>query len=86
MERERFNRVIEQSLNEIFIFDAETLRFVDVNYGARKNLGYSMAELREMTPLSFKPEFTAESFAELVKPLRDGTQEKVQFGGCPIAS
>ncbi len=78
-ERERFNRVIEDSLNEVFIFDAETLHFVDVNYGARKNIGYSMEELREMTPLSFKPEFTAESFAELVRPLRDGTQEKVQF-------
>ena len=78
-ERERFNRVIEQSLNEIFIFDAETLRFVDVNHGARKNLGYSMAELREMTPLSLKPEFTAESFAELVRPLRAGTVEKIQF-------
>ncbi len=78
-ERERFNRVIQQSLNEIYIFDSETLHFVDVNYGARKNLGYSMAELREMTPLSLKPEFTAELFAELVKPLRSRTVQKIQF-------
>ena len=78
-ESERFHRVIDDSLNEIYIFDSETLHFVHVNYGARKNTGYSMAELREMTPLSLKPEFAAESFAELVRPLRAGTQERVQF-------
>ncbi len=78
-ERERFSRVIEDSLNEIFIFDAETLHFVNVNYGAQKNIGYTMGELRQMTPLSFKPEFTAASFAEAVAPLRNGTQKKIQF-------
>ncbi len=78
-ERERFHRVFEGSLNEIYVFDAETFLFVEVNDGARQNLGYSMAELREMTPLSFKPEFTAESFSELVKPLRNGSKKKIQF-------
>jgi len=78
-ERERFNCVIEKSLNEIYIFDSQTFHFVDVNYGARKNLGYSMAELREMTPGSLKPGFSMESFAELVAPLRARTVEKIQF-------
>jgi PAS domain S-box-containing protein len=78
-ERERFNRVIERSLNEVYIFDSNTLRFVDVNYGARKNLGYTIAELRNMTPLGIKPGFTVESFAKLVEPLRDRTQQRVQF-------
>ncbi len=78
-ERERFHRVVEGSLNEIYIFDSETLHFVDANYGARNNIGYSMAELREMTPDNLKPDFTRESFAELIKPLRDGTRQKIQF-------
>ena len=45
-----FNTVLEDSLNEIFIFDAETLKFIQVNKGARQNLGYSIDELLTMTP------------------------------------
>ncbi len=75
----RFSRVLESSLNEIYIFDAETLHFVEVNRGARENLGYSLEELRGLTPLDLKPEFTAEMFAELVEPLRAGTEETIQF-------
>jgi len=75
----RFSRVLERSLNEIFIFDAATLRFVNVNHGARENLGYSMEELRNLTPVDLKPEFTLESFAHLVEPMRAGDQEKIEF-------
>jgi PAS domain S-box-containing protein len=76
----RFSRVLEGSLNEIYMFDAETLKFVEVNRGARENLGYSVEEFRALTPLDLKPDLTAESFAELLKPLRSGDQELVQFG------
>jgi hypothetical protein len=31
-------RILEGSLNEIYIFDAGTLLFIQVNRGARKNL------------------------------------------------
>jgi len=71
--------ILEDSLNEIYIFDAKTLRFIQVNKGARLNLGYSMQELSNLTPLDLKPEFTAESFAKMVEPLRTGKQEKIQF-------
>ena len=71
--------VLEDSLNEIFVLDAETFRFLNVNRGGRENLGYSMEELRGMTPLDIKPEMTPKSFTELVKPLREGAKEKIQF-------
>lgn len=58
------------SVNEIYLFDAETYRFRYVNAGAAANLGYSPAQLQEMTPLDLKPEFTRESFETLVAPLR----------------
>lgn len=72
-------RILEESLNEIYVFDAETLRFVEVDRAARENLGYSMGELRELTPLDIKPEYTPELFAELVQPLRDGEAQKITF-------
>lgn len=75
----RLGRVLEESQNEIYIFDADTLKFVQVNHGARKNLGYSMEELSQMIALDIKPEFTAESFAELIQPLRDGSKQRLEY-------
>ncbi|MCP4285248.1 MAG: transporter substrate-binding domain-containing protein, partial [Gammaproteobacteria bacterium] len=75
----RFNQVLEQSNNEIYIFDSETLHFVDVNLCARTNLGYSIGELRDLTPLDLNPEFTANSFTKLIEPLRLGAMEKIQY-------
>lgn len=75
----RLARVLESSLNEIYLFDAETLRFSHVNRGARENLGYSVAELARMTPLDLKPEFDETSFAALLAPLRRGRVPVVAF-------
>jgi PAS domain S-box-containing protein len=72
-------RILDQSLNEIYIFDAATLRFVQVNRGARENLGYHMDELREMTPLDLKPDVSDDDFAALIEPLQDGSREAVRF-------
>lgn len=72
-------RILDESLNEIYMFDAESLRFVQVNRGGRQNLGYSMDEMREMTPLDLKPEFSQESFVTLVEPLRTGDEPAVRF-------
>lgn len=71
--------ILEESLNEIYIFDAENLRFIQVNKGARLNLGYSMEELRELTPLDLKPEFTKESFTKMVEPLHKEKKRIIQF-------
>ncbi|MFT5349399.1 MAG: diguanylate cyclase (GGDEF)-like protein/PAS domain S-box-containing protein [Gammaproteobacteria bacterium] len=71
--------IIEQSLNEIYIFDADDLKFLEVNAGARNNLDYSMAELSMMTPVDIQPEHSAESFNELVEPLRTDAKEEVVF-------
>ncbi len=72
-------RIIDNSLNEIYIFDAETLLFLEVNRGARKNLGYTLAELRRMTPLDLKPEFSKAGFEELARPLKNRAREILVF-------
>ncbi len=75
----RLGRVMEESLNEIIIFDAKDLTILQANRGARRNLGYSMDELSHMTALDIKPEFTLEQFEKLTAPLREGTQEHIEF-------
>ncbi|MBW6470703.1 MAG: PAS domain S-box protein, partial [Methanosarcinaceae archaeon] len=56
LERTRLSRIIESSLNEIYVFDAKTLKFIHVNEGALNNLGYTQEEMHSMTPLDIKPD------------------------------
>lgn len=70
---------LEKSLNEIYVFDAETLKFSYVNQGALINLGYSEQEIKTLTPLDLKPEFTATNFNQLVNPLVTKEKEKIIF-------
>lgn len=72
-------RIIEDSFNEIYIFNAATLRFLQVNRGARDNLGYTMDELRGLTPLELKPFLDRARFDTLVEPLLDGSAYKIDF-------
>jgi diguanylate cyclase (GGDEF)-like protein/PAS domain S-box-containing protein len=75
----RFSRIFEDSLNEIYQFDEKSLKFVQVNSAAQHNLGYTMEELHELTPFDLKPEFTAETFAEKIAPLRTGEKTMLVF-------
>ncbi len=76
---QHLGRILENSLNEIYIFDADTLHFLQVNHGARKNTGYSLDELKELTPVDLKPEFTFEQYNKLISPLRLGEKERINF-------
>ena len=68
-ERASLQDIISKSLNEIYVFDADTLKFIFVNNGATANLGYSMDELVKMTPLDIKPRFNFSSFRQVIAPL-----------------
>ena len=78
-EQQSLGRILEDSLNEVYVFDAQSLLFMQVNQGARENIGYSLDELRKLTPLDLKPEFTPEQFSQLIEPLRNGEKENVVF-------
>ncbi|MCF8468935.1 MAG: PAS domain S-box protein, partial [Sneathiella sp.] len=72
-------RIVHNSLNEVYVFDGETLQFLFVNRGALLNLGYSFDELRRLMPTDIKPEFSPPQFRELMQPLKDGEEEKLAF-------
>ena len=75
----RLGRILERSSNEIYVFDAATLKFVQVNQGALKNLGYTLDELRGLTAVDLKPAFTPAQFREMIEPLRRGDEETLSF-------
>ncbi|CAI2717610.1 MASE1 domain-containing protein [Nitrospina watsonii] len=72
----RFGAILEKSYNEIYLVDARTFRFVYVNEGARHNLGYSLKELQQYTPLDIAPEFNEERLEELFSALKNGTEPR----------
>lgn len=78
-ERALLNYTISSSLNEIYLFDAQTLGIRFVNDGAVKNLGYSIDQLHSMTPLDIKPEFSTESFAQMLQPLLNHSTSALTF-------
>ncbi|GGD72972.1 hypothetical protein GCM10011412_08260 [Maribacter cobaltidurans] len=78
-EKARFQETLENSLNEIYMFNSKTFKFGYVNKGAMLNLGYTKQELHNLTPLDIKPEYTQESFNHLVSPLLSYRKDKVIF-------
>jgi PAS domain S-box-containing protein len=69
-ETERFlSNIVENSIDEIYVFDAETLKFEYLNRSALTNIGYSLEEIKNMTPLDIKPEMNYEKFRELLSKL-----------------
>jgi len=79
LEHNRLSETLNASMNEIFLFDAQTLRFRSVNDGALRNLGYSRDQMQYMTPVDIKPKFTEKKFTDLIEPLLSGKQDLVVF-------
>jgi diguanylate cyclase (GGDEF)-like protein/PAS domain S-box-containing protein len=74
-----FGEILERSLNEIYIFDAHTFKFIQVNHGAKTNLGFSTEELSEMTPVDLKKDYNLATFKALISPLLNGESQRLIF-------
>ncbi len=64
--------ILEDSINEVYVFDGTSLKFKLVNRGGRENLGYSWEELVSLTPVGIKPEFDEDRFRSMIAPLHSG--------------
>ena len=78
---ERFGRILDESSNEIYLFDAESRRIVQANRGARANLGYTTAELAERTPIDLLRGIPGDVFDGALVALRDGERTRVVLSG-----
>ncbi len=68
----RLGRLLDSAMEEIYIFDAQTLYFLEVNRGAQRNLGYSLEQLTEMSPLQISEDLDAAMFQSYLARLRGG--------------
>ena len=71
--------IFDESLNEIHVFDAETLKFINVNFGAQKSLGYTMQELINMTPIDITPFKNEVEFRNTIDVLFGKNVEKLEI-------
>lgn len=74
-----YEHILEKSLNEIYIFNADSLKFIHINQGALINLQYTFDELKDKTPIDLKPEYNLATFNELLYPLHHGDLDKINF-------
>ena len=79
LEHNLLSETLNASMNEIYLFDSETLKFRAVNDGALNNLGYSHDQMQYMTPLDIKPMVNMDQFFEIISPLLEGKQDLVIF-------
>lgn len=74
-----FLKIFDDSLNEIYVFDAKTLRFSHVNYGAKKNTGYTLRELRKISFKEIISGITEDRLQEILDPIYRNNQKKITF-------
>jgi PAS domain S-box-containing protein len=67
---DRFRTIIDHCVSGIYVFDAETLKFVEVNSSTRQRLGYSADELAGMTPFDIGQPRTRDQYETVLAPLR----------------
>jgi PAS domain S-box-containing protein len=75
----RLGRLLDNAMEEVYIFDAQSLYFIEVNRGARRNLGYASEQLARMTPLSIAPTLDMATFHGYLSRLRGGELEHLLY-------
>jgi PAS domain S-box-containing protein len=73
----RLGRILDNSPNEIYVFNALTLQLVQINKGALQNSGYSGASLQDIVLYDLAPDLTPAKFAALTHDLYEVRQDKI---------
>lgn len=72
-------RIFDESLNELYVFDAKSLLFTNANLGAQKNTGYVLQELEQLTPADLAPDFSEIELRKMIAPLLENSKDKIEF-------
>lgn len=75
----RFKTTLDMTLDCVFMFSPETLRFFYINQGAMEQVGYTYSELLRMTPVDIITEFDERGFRHILQPMIDGQRNAITF-------
>lgn len=79
VEEEKYHllEILECSLHEIYVFNPESFQFDYSNEEALRNLGYTLEELKEMTPMDVIEECNPEIFADMLSRVEESAKGKI---------
>jgi len=69
-----FKKIVEESIYEIFVVDANSLNFLYVNRGMSQNSQYSQAELQNMNMADLLPRYRLDELKSFFGPLKKQTE------------
>jgi len=75
----RLRNILDNTLDMIFIFEPDTLRFVYANKGAIGSIGFSRDELLRMSPLDVLPLLPEPECRAFIAPLISGKKKTRRF-------
>ncbi|MFZ9640473.1 MAG: PAS domain-containing protein, partial [Hylemonella sp.] len=75
----RLGRILERTSNMFLVFDADSLKLLDISDAGKRMLGYSNKQLRQFTLHDLKPDFSAEKFQSFLQPLKDAKVSELLF-------
>ena len=73
----RLGRILNDSSSELYIADAASLNYLQVNRGALLNLGHTEDEMSRMTILDTIVDLDRDSLNELIEPLKTNVKDSV---------
>ncbi len=77
----RLAKILDESSDEIYMLDARTHHFLFANTGAQRNLGYSIEELRALSPIDIEPSLSQDDFTKLTASLQGAGNDGVRREG-----
>jgi diguanylate cyclase (GGDEF)-like protein/PAS domain S-box-containing protein len=75
----RLGRLLDAAAEEIYVFEAHTLRFIECSRGASRSLGLDAEALQRLTPLDISADLDADAFHGLLDQLRSGEREQIVY-------
>ncbi|MEI6669210.1 MAG: PAS domain S-box protein [Acidobacteriota bacterium] len=81
---ERFGRIFEHSFNDIYVFEARTLRVLQMNQGALLKLGYEASQIEGLSVLDLLQGYDEAAFRRLVEPLERDEQPGILFSAAHV--
>lgn len=79
--KQRLGQILDNSLTEVFYFEANTYKFIQVNQAALNKMGYTLEEMLSMEPFDIDPLFNREKFEKIVIPLKNNEKQELIFEG-----
>jgi PAS domain S-box-containing protein len=72
-------RILDESANELLLVEPETYAILNANQAARRNLGYALDRISEISLHEVWPRLDKAAIDDLVRPVAEQRLERVQF-------